>query len=117
MAKHHAGQRFHLDIGHAGALDLREIAHLCLREFDILALLRGQPVDAIVDLGLAQAIILAVPAIELHAHFAHRRIAARFDIGERRLDNIAHLAVRVALCFGTGAALEPDGHSIPSIAA
>ena len=39
VAKDNAGQRFNLDVFHRVPLDLREVAHLGLREFDILQIL------------------------------------------------------------------------------
>ena len=110
VAQHHAGHRFDFDILHAVALNLREIAHLSLGEFDILALLRAQAVDCGIDFGLAQPVIIAIPAIELDAHLAQRRIAALLDVGQRGFDDIAHFAIGSRLHVGIRTALEILGH-------
>ena len=39
VAKHHTRQRLDLDILHARPLDLREVTHLSLGEFDIVKIL------------------------------------------------------------------------------
>jgi hypothetical protein len=79
VAQHHAGHGLDFHVLHGIALDLRKVAHLRLRELDVLALLRGQAVHRGVDLGLAQAVVVAVPPVETNAHLAHGRIAPRFD--------------------------------------
>ena len=110
MAQHDAGQRLDLGIGDRRALDLREILDLCLREFDIDDVLPVEAVDATVDLGLRQTVGLAVHPVEFDAQFAHRRIAARLDIGKRRLDRLANLRVDCRLLVGHCAALQPFRH-------
>jgi hypothetical protein len=114
VAEDHAGQRLDLDLLHAVLLDLREVAHLRLRELDVLQVLAGELVDAVLHLLRREAVILAVPAVELDRQLAHRRIAAALDVGKRRFDRVAHLAVEVRTCLRRHAALQPVRHAISS---
>ena len=93
VAEPNARQRLHLDVAQRGALHLGEAADLCLSEFDVLDHLRGQAVDQRLDFRRRQAEVLRLPFVELRRQFAHRRIAARDDVIEDRLDCLAHLAV------------------------
>jgi hypothetical protein len=81
MPQHDAGQCLHLDVRHARALDPGEVAHLRLREFDILEILRRKLVEAVLLLPRCQGVAFAVPAVEFHAQLAHRGVAARLDVG------------------------------------
>ena len=93
MTEHHAGHGFDLDIAKRVALDLREVTHLGLRELDILDVLRVDRREADLDLGVAQAKIVALPAVEFQRHLAHRRVASLIDIVERRLDDRPYLDI------------------------
>ena len=114
MAEHHARQGLDLHVAQAVALHPGEVAHLGLGELDVVALLGGQGVHAGVDLRLAQAAVLPVPAVEPDRHLAHGRVAPRLDVGERGLDDVAHLAVGVGLRLRGGAALQVMGHGCRS---
>ena len=115
VPEHDAGQRFDLDVLHRIALDLREVAHLRLCELDVFQILSGQLVDAALNLVGREPVRVAVPAVELDAELAHRRIAARRDVGQDALDRIADLAIAVGLRLGSRATLEPLSHRlIPS---
>ena len=110
MAKDDAGQGLDLDVLETLPLNLGEIPDLGLGELYILAFLRGEAVDASVDLSLAEAIVVAFPAIELDRHLAHRDVTAFLDVGQRRLDDIAHLSIGVGLRLRRRAVLQPDRH-------
>ena len=107
-------KRLDLGIGDRRALDLREVLDLRLREFDVDDVLGIETVDAGIDLALRQAIGLAIEAVELDTEFAHRRVAARFDIGKHRLDRLADFRVGRRLLVGHRAALQPFRHVISS---
>ena len=64
-----------------------------LRELDILDVLRVDRREAGLNLGVAQAKIVALPAVEFQRHLAHRRVAAAIDIVERRLDDRPYLVI------------------------
>ena len=110
MAEDHPRQRFDLHILQAGALDLREAPHLLLREFDVLQILAGQLIQAVLLLLGRQRVALPVPAVEPDRKVAHCRVAARLDVRQRRLDDVAHLAIRLGPHIGGGTALQPLGH-------
>jgi hypothetical protein len=46
VAEHHAGQRLDLDVAQRVALDLREVAHLRLRELDVVDRLLRQSMSS-----------------------------------------------------------------------
>ena len=93
MAEDNAGQRLHLDIADAFALDAGEIAHLGLGKLDIGKILAAQGSDAGVDFILCEAIAFAIPAIEFDRKFAHGGVAAFFDIRQNGFHRLAHLPV------------------------
>ena len=74
-------------------LVLGEVAHLRLREVDVVEVLLRQAGDAGLDLGVGQPEVLAVPVVELHRQLAHRRVAARLDVGENAFDRRPDLRV------------------------
>ena len=55
VAEHDAGQGLDLEVAHAVALRLREVAHLRLREPDVVEVALGDLADGLLDLLLAQA--------------------------------------------------------------
>ncbi len=71
MAEHHTRQRLDLDILERGALVLGEVAHLLLREADVVEIAARKLRQAVLDLGVGQPIVLAIPIVELHRQFAH----------------------------------------------
>ena len=113
VPKHHAGHRLKLYISDAGALDLGEVAHLRLRELDVLPLLRSQAFDRLIDLGLRKLIVFAIPAIELDRHVAQGIIAALFDVGKGPFHGATDVTIALRFCGSGYAALEPDGHCSP----
>jgi hypothetical protein len=83
VAENDAGKRLDLDIPERVPLDLREIAHLRLGEFDILEITIGQLRETGFDLVFFQAIAFAIPLVELDGEFAHGRVSAFRNVGER----------------------------------
>ena len=97
VAKHHARQRFNLDVGHRGALDASEIADLRLCELDILEVLPAQLVNAILDFTWAKPVVGAVPLVEADRQITDRVIAAELDIGQDAFDGVTHFAIGAGL--------------------
>ena len=77
------------------ALLLREVAHLGLREPDVVEIALGDLRDRGLDLLLGEAEILRRPIVELLRQFAHRRVAARLDVRQDGFDRLANLGVGV----------------------
>ena len=69
---------------------LRKVAHLRLGEADVVEVALADLRDGALDLLLAQAEILRRPVVEFLRQVAHRRVAPRLDVGEDRLDGLAH---------------------------
>ena len=114
MAEHDAGQRLDLDVPHRRALVLGEVAHLRLRELDVVDVARRELGQAAADLGVGEAVVVAVPAVELDRQLAHGLVAAGLDVGEHRLDRGADLGVVLGDCARVAPALEPACHSSSS---
>ena len=115
MAEHDAGQRFHFQVVHGVFLLLREIAHLGLREFDILEVALAHLRDGALDLGRRQAEILRRPVVEFLRQVGDRGVLARVDVGENVLHRFAHLGVGGLDRTRVHSALEPTGHGYSSI--
>ncbi len=115
MPEHHARKRLDFQVQQAGALLLREIAHLGLSEADVGQILPGQPPKARLDLGFAQAVVAAVPAVEADRKLAHRLVAARGDVGEDGLHRLAHPTIGLSRRLSISASLQPLGHPAVSI--
>ena len=92
MTEDHAGHGFHFDIKHAVALCLRKVDNLCLGELDVLKVAWTDLGDYCIDFVLSKAIAIPIIAIEFVGQFAHRNIAALFDVFERGCDH--------GCCFG-----------------
>ena len=65
MAEDHPRQGCFLDILQGRPLDLGEIAHLRLGEADVVEIAQGHLLEAGLDLGRGQAVVLTVPTVEL----------------------------------------------------
>jgi hypothetical protein len=113
VTQHHARQGLDLDIQDRSTLDLGEITDLRLGEPDIGNILWGELRKAVVDLGLAEAIILAIPAVELDREFSHGFVAAGLDLQKRSLDDLADLPVLVGNSGRFSPLLEPLSHISP----
>src|SRR5207237_10172500 len=79
VAERHAGKRLHLDVSKGQALSLRELAHLRLREADVLYHGGGHGLDDLPDLVLLEAEALALPAGEAGRPLPHGRGAPLAD--------------------------------------
>ena len=110
MAEFDAGDGLDLDVGEGGALDLGELANLGLGEGDVGDGLVRHRGDEAVDLLGAKAKALGRPAVEFHRQRAHRIRTARFDVGEDRLDRLAHLGVGGLRLGLADAAFQMFGH-------
>ncbi|CKX64810.1 Uncharacterised protein [Mycobacterium tuberculosis] len=80
VTKNDTRQRLDLDILHRIALMLSEIADLLLSELDVIDVPPGQLPNAILDLGISQPVVLAIPLVELHRQFPNRVIATLLDV-------------------------------------
>jgi len=100
MAEHDPGQSLDLDIFQRGALDLREIADLRLREFDIADGLWRHLGDEPDDLVLREFEARRRPLIKALAELAYCRIAAFGDIGDDRLNRAPDFGVGFFLSAG-----------------
>ena len=112
VAEDDAGQRLDLEVAHRVLLLLREVAHLRLGELDVVEVALGDLADGALDLGRREAEVLRRPVVELLRQVAHRRVAARLDVGEDPLDRRAHLGVGRLDRARVHSALEPAGHVI-----
>ena len=110
VAENHARQRLDLDVAHRFTLMLREVAHLFLREPDVVEIAPGQLRQAILDLCIGQPEILAVPLVELDRQFADRCIPALFDIGQNPFHRGADFRIVFGALRGIAAALENFWH-------
>ena len=110
MAEHDAGQRLDFEVVHGVALLLREIAHLRLREFDVVEIALGHLRDGALDLLRRQPEILRRPVVEFLRQFADRRILALIDLRQDVFDRFAHLGVGGLDRARVHSALETTGH-------
>src|SRR5262249_55043976 len=97
------GQRFDFDILQRGALDLREVADLRLRELDVADRLLGQGADRGVDLLRTHTEAFRRPLVEAHRVLTHCGLAARGDVTEDAFDGLSYL-LRVLGLGGSGLA-------------
>ena len=82
----HAGQRLDLEVEQAGFLLLGEVAHLRLREADVVEVLLRKLPETVADFRVGQPVVGAVPSVEPLRKLAHGRVAARGDVGQDALD-------------------------------
>jgi hypothetical protein len=108
VAEPDAGQRLDLDVADRGALVLREVADLRLRELDVFEGRRFHPGQDRVEVGLRQ--LLRRPPVELLGVLAHRGVAALLHVGEDAFDGLAHLLVDLVGELAGDAAFEVGGH-------
>ena len=110
VAEHDAGQRLDLEVAHRLLLLLREVAHLRLRELDVVEVALGDLADRTLDLGRRQAEILG----DQLSNFCDRsRTAAslRASMSARiRFDRLAHLGIGGLDRARIHSALESAGH-------
>src|SRR5581483_6091435 len=112
VAEHDAGQRLHLQVMHRLFLLLREIAHLRLRELDVVEVAFRHLRNRALDLLRAQAEIRRRPVIELLRQIFDGPVLARIDLGENALHRLAHFRVGGLDRARVHSALEPAGHGV-----
>ena len=117
MTEHDTRQRLHLDILHRVALNTGKVAHLRLRERDVIDHLLGQRVVGCADVLRAQAEIIGTPLVELQRVFASRVIAAGSDVGYNGLHGRPDLGVGHRGGALGDAGLEVTGQSSPFLEA
>ena len=80
VAEHDAGQRLDLEVAHGLPLLLREVAHLRLRELDVLEVALGTCAIAFsISAGVSRKSCRR-PVVELLRQLADRGVAARLDL-------------------------------------
>ena len=80
----------HLDVAQGILLVLGKGAHLRLRETDVVEVAGRKLGEAGLNLGSAEPVILAVPAIEPYGHFPYRRQPSFRDVRQRCLNDGTH---------------------------
>ena len=111
VAEHDAGQRLDLEVVHGVALLLREVAHLRLRELDVLEVALAHLRDRALDFSAGDS--LKSFGSQLSNFFDRSRIAgvlALVDLRQNALDRLAHLGVGGLDRARVHSALEPTGH-------
>src|SRR5262249_39060750 len=110
VAEDHAGQGLDLEVAHRLLLLLREVAHLALRELDVLEGALADLRDRLCDLRVRQAGALRLPVVELFRQLAGGRAAACLDAGEDGFARLAPLGVGRLDGARVHSAFEPAGH-------
>ena len=110
VTEHDAGQRLDLEIAQRLLLLLREIAHLRLRELDVVEVAFAELRYRALDLGGRQLERGRRPVVEFLRQLAHRRIAPRLDLGEDVFHRLAHLGIGGFDRARVHSALEIAGH-------
>ena len=64
VAKHDPGKGLDLDAAHTVTLDLGEVAYLGLSELDVLEVLAGELIDALLNFVRLEPIGFAIPGVE-----------------------------------------------------
>ena len=112
MAEHDAGQGLDLEVLHGGALPLREVAHLRLRELDVLEVAFRHLRDGALDVGGRELEIGRRPVVEPLGQLADGGVLALLDLRQDAFDRFAHLGVRRLDRAGVHSAFEEAGHGI-----
>jgi hypothetical protein len=99
-----------LEIAQSLALLLREVAHLRLRELDVVEVALGHLPDGALDLLCPQLERGRRPLVELLRQLAHGSVAARLDLGQDLLDRLPHGGVGGLDGARVHAALEITSH-------
>jgi hypothetical protein len=110
VAEHHAGQRLDLDVVHALALLLREVAHLRLREFYVLEIALGDLRNRPTDFGRGQPKVLWPPIAEFFRQLADRGVLVILDLCQDAFDRFTHVGFSDFDFASVHSALEPMSH-------
>jgi hypothetical protein len=113
VSKHDARQRFHLELAQRLLLLLREIAHLRLREPDIVEIALAHLRDRALDLCRCELERGRRPIVKFLRQLTHRGVLARLDVGEDLFDRLAHLCIGRLDGACVHSALEVAGHHVP----
>ena len=113
MPEHDARQRFYLDIPYRLTLMLSEVAHLLLCELDVVDGAGREFCDAIADLFVGQAKVVAIPFVEPDRVVANGSVAAQADIGENALDGASYPGIGISLRGRIHPTLKPTRHLRP----
>jgi hypothetical protein len=111
MAKDDAGQRLDLKVVHRFALLLGEVAHLRLRELDVIEVAFGDLRYGALDLLWGKAKILWRPFVEFLRQFANCDILPLINLREDAFDGFAYFGIGCLDRARIQAAFEPTGHA------
>src|SRR5262249_55427308 len=100
----------HLDVLHRVALLLREVAHLLLCKLDVVEIALRDLADRFLDFLRRKLEARRRPLVEFLGEVAHRRIAARLDVGQDALNGRAPLRVALLDRARTHSAFQVRGH-------
>ena len=112
MPEHDARHGFNFDVAHGVALNLCEVADLLLGELDVGDGLAAERRHAAIDLGGAQAVSVAIPAVEADAEFTDGGVAAGLYIGENAFHGLADMGVALLPVACGGAVFQVYGHGM-----
>ena len=112
MTEHHARADLHLEVGERGSLCLGEAAHLRGGGVDVPRQLGGPLRAGAVDVGVGDAEVGRIPAVEPRGPLAHRLLAASRDVVEDLRDGAHDL--RAGLRDVVAAALQVPSHADPT---
>ncbi len=110
VAEDHAGQGLDLEVAHGLLLLLREVAHLRLRELDVVEVALGDLAYGTLDFRWRELESRRRPAVELLRQLTHGGIAPCLDIGKNAFHRLAHLGVGGLDRARVHSALEDAGH-------
>ena len=116
VAEDDAGQRLDLQVLHGVALLLREVAHLRLRELDVVEIALGNLRNRLLDLGGRQPKILRLPVVELLRQLADGGVLLVLDLRQDAFDRLAHLGVGGLDRARVHSAFEEAGHGYSPVA-
>ncbi|MNF02118.1 hypothetical protein D3C80_2012240 [compost metagenome] len=84
-------------------------------EQNVVVLTLGEPGNTFFDFGIGQAVVSAIPAIELNREFTDSSVAALFDVQQNPRDIRFYLLVAINLLFSRFSLFDPLSHHITSI--
>ena len=110
MAEHDAGQGLDFEVVHGLALFLREVAHLGLRELDVLEVALGHLRDGVLDFPPAQPERSRRPVVERLRQITDCGVLALIDLRQDVLDRLAYLGVGGLDSARVHSTFQPAGH-------
>ena len=97
MPEHDAGQRLDLEIAQGLLLLLREVAHLRLRELDVVEVALADLRYRALDLGGGELERRRRPVVEFLRQLAHRRVAPGLDLRRGCCSTVSRTLASAAL--------------------